>query len=1164
MSIFFSKINEYFKNQKIETDFDFNHISRYYKDKTFRFVAKDNQPQNNCFLSYKKDGTLNNKITFDLLKDLLEEIWLKKWKQNNYCFPQYGINTQFDIKLNEKIFEETYNSLKSYFSIFKKNIHFADWKYDWINNLLEIKNDLKKQNKLSSEFEEMEKIIFQNMIIPNIKNYFKDSSEKYLEEYDKIIEWKRIPLNQDYKIFDNKINSSNVKQGNLGTCYFLETISTLSNFGQLLYQLFPKEEINKEGFYEICLFDNGKWLKVLIDDYFPFKKGTKELFFTQPVNNCLYSCFLEKAFAKIKGSYADINGSSYCQAFEVLTGFRAEEFNIKDTKTNKKLIQDYDYEIFYQKINDGNLFACSAHGHAYSILSINRKVNKDSSDIIFQIRNPWSSLDEENKKYFDDFLKKCPEYKIKNENGIFYLNKEKFEESFEKIALCQILFGSSVYIYELKSDFYSLTEKLYFYFEINKRSKISIELINKFKENKVCSNLDAKLLDIQNDKTIDLSQKYNYDNYKEIEPAKYFLIMHLKDENLKNNDQLLKVVIGGNITINFLGLCSERPTDINNRYSNIIFKRYDYGFITEKLFKEYKNIIKVMENEFKTKMDPDSKGFYIESIFKEEFETIILLDKIKLTLQVCCHQKKEDLYITGNNYKDGRVIDKNGKVIKLINGRNIIIFQGNIEENKFDCTNLKLNQELGIIFSKKIDFFKFNDNSVIKSFLHKRELKYNASQSEWSCDFCLKKFPKNEKYFTCIDCNYNLCNECLFIDENDFFQKLTDILKSKNILVQNSDKNDYTIKCNFHEHSLKYSKPHNNQILICNLCKLQYSNEKLFNCNSCDYSLCLECLLNIISSVASKSIINNSIKYTLEIKKEDLQKELISLIFNNKEGNEIFNIIEIYYQNSKLNLNNGGRNLVENFFKNPGKFQIEIFFKKFYKSLNGFFRKNLNLITIDLSNFDTTLVTDMKNIFADCQNLTFASLSNIKTPKVKNMQGMFYDCLKLREIKGLDSIDTSNVENMMAMFANCKELKELNLSKFNFDEIIYLEGMFSGCSKLTKIEGLDKIHTNNKKIKSMYALFNCCENLNDINYFNFVYATVSEKMYMFNQCKKLKDRLGNIIITVSSEPYVIIFPINRDFYCFKGTKVKLVGKDNRNERNPIPELIKENGCNIQA
>ena len=393
---------------------------------------------------------------------------------------------------------------------------------------------MKKQNKLSSEFEEMEKIIFQNMIIPNIKNYFKDSSEKYLEEYDKIIEWKRIPLNQDYKIFDNKINSSNVKQGNLGTCYFLETISTLSNFGQLLYQLFPKEEINKEGFYEICLFDNGKWVKVLIDDYFPFKKGTNIFYFTQPVNNCLYTCFLEKAYAKIKGSYADINGSNFCQAFEVLTGFRAEEFNIKDTKNNNNL---QDYEIFYQKINEGNLFACSTQGHAYSILSI----NKDNSEIIFQIRNPWSCLAEENKKYFNDFLKDFPEYKIKNDNGIFYLNKERFEESFEKIALCQMLFGSSVYIYELKSDFYSVKEKLYFYFEINNRSKISIEFINEFKENKVRSNFDSKLLDIENNKTIDLSQKYtNYDNYKEIEPAKYFLEVHLKDEKLKNKNQLLK------------------------------------------------------------------------------------------------------------------------------------------------------------------------------------------------------------------------------------------------------------------------------------------------------------------------------------------------------------------------------------------------------------------------------------------------------------------------------------------------------------------------------------------------------------------------------------------------------------------------------------------------
>ena len=61
---------------------------------------------------------------------------------------------------------------------------------------------------------------------------------------------------------------SNVKQGSLGTCYFLEAISTLSNYGQLLYQLFANENINNEGLYEIFLFYKGEWQKVLVDDYF--------------------------------------------------------------------------------------------------------------------------------------------------------------------------------------------------------------------------------------------------------------------------------------------------------------------------------------------------------------------------------------------------------------------------------------------------------------------------------------------------------------------------------------------------------------------------------------------------------------------------------------------------------------------------------------------------------------------------------------------------------------------------------------------------------------------------------------------------------------------------------------------------------------------------------
>ena len=91
----------------------------------------------------------------------------------------------------------------------------------------------------------------------------------------------------------------------------------MSNYGQLLYQLFPNENINKNGIYKVCLFHEGKWINVLLDVYFIFYKGTNNFSFTQGVRKCLFSYLLEKAFAKINGSYSNINGGNNCKSFEI-------------------------------------------------------------------------------------------------------------------------------------------------------------------------------------------------------------------------------------------------------------------------------------------------------------------------------------------------------------------------------------------------------------------------------------------------------------------------------------------------------------------------------------------------------------------------------------------------------------------------------------------------------------------------------------------------------------------------------------------------------------------------------------------------------------------------------------------------------------------------------
>ena len=57
-----------------------------------------------------------------------------------------------------------------------------------------------------------------------------------------------------------------------------------------------------------------------------------------------------------------------------------------------------------------------------------------------------------------------------------------------------------------------------------------------------------------------------------------------------------------------------------------------------------------------------------------------------------------------------------------------------------------------------------------------------------------------------------------------------------------------------------------------------------------------------------------------------------------------------------------------------------------------------NLISINLSNFDTKNVTNMSEMFCDCNNLTSINLSNFDTRNVTDMSEMFKGCNKSANI----------------------------------------------------------------------------------------------------------------------------------------------------------------------
>ena len=61
---------------------------------------------------------------------------------------------------------------------------------------------------------------------------------------------------------------------------------------------------------------------------------------------------------------------------------------------------------------------------------------------------------------------------------------------------------------------------------------------------------------------------------------------------------------------------------------------------------------------------------------------------------------------------------------------------------------------------------------------------------------------------------------------------------------------------------------------------------------------------------------------------------------------------------------------------------------------------------------------------------------------------LFYNCYTLTSLN-LSNFSTQNVTNMRYMFYNCKSLTSLDLSNFNTQNVTNMEYMFSYCYLLT-------------------------------------------------------------------------------------------------------------------
>lgn len=175
----------------------------------------------------------------------------------------------------------------------------------------------------------------------------------------------------------------------------------------------------------------------------------------------------------------------------------------------------------------------------------------------------------------------------------------------------------------------------------------------------------------------------------------------------------------------------------------------------------------------------------------------------------------------------------------------------------------------------------------------------------------------------------------------------------------------------------------------------------------------------------------------------------------------------------------------------------------------GYMFSNSGLTSIDLTGFNTSKVTNMSGMFDRCGGLTSLDVSGLDTGEVTDMSSMFYNCGNLTSLT-LTGLNTAKVTNMGQMFYFCSALKNLDVSGFVTSSVTNMSQMFYYCRLL---QSLDVSGFNTSEVTSMNGMFYFCQTLKSLNVHGFDLTKVTTTEQMFYNCYNLTDPIQFIYTT---------------------------------------------------